>query len=152
MTIDEKRNRIEAIIDEMSVDEIICAWNQRCESYNDWEQYIYPMDSFDELMNGQSPTEIVEALGDGFSTADDYFCDDIYGLKSFDDIYEVADDSELLDYILDEDDDIDNCDIREILDEDEDEEEDEEEDKDLYLEDPFVRDERLLSSPIDEDD
>lgn len=129
MTIEEKRDKISAILDEMETGEIICAWNQRCDNYNDFERHIYYMGEFNEVMCDVKPLDIVEALDGNFNSMDDYFCDDIYGLSSFDDIYDIVDDDELIEYIMEEDDDVDNPEIREILDEEE-EDEDEEEEED----------------------
>lgn len=97
-----------------------------CDTYRDSERYIVPMGEFDDMFYGMKASEVVRAIenADHFSINDEWFIDGIYGLESFDDLYDVMDDDELITYIIDEDEDFGDDRIREVLDS-EDEEEDE---------------------------
>lgn len=44
------------------------------------EQAWYDMDSLDDILSGRTPTEIVDMVGGGFSSNDDYFRFTAYGL------------------------------------------------------------------------
>lgn len=92
-------------------------WNTMCENASDYERVIYDMSEFDDLMYKKTPTELLDSVDDDFSTYDNYFCDDIYGLKSFSDIYEIVDTDELIEYIIDNCECFDDLDIQKLLDE-----------------------------------
>ena len=128
MTTMTKEDRIQEIINNMDDAELISAWNERCASYNYDDDRIYYMHEIDEYFNGVSVSEFLSNLSDDFRIGDDYWKNGIWGIESFDDIYDVIDDDELIEYIINEDDDLGNDDIRDILDEEEEEEEEEEED------------------------
>jgi len=128
MTTMTKEDRIQEIINNMDDAELISAWNERCDAYNYDDDRIYYMHEIDEYFNGVSVSEFLSNLSDDFRIGDDYWKNGIWGIESFDDIYDVIDDDELIEYIINEDDDLGNDDIRDILDEEEEEEEEEEED------------------------
>mgnify|MGYP003307885407 CR=1 FL=1 len=80
---------------------IINAWNRYCEDNNDPDSMVEYMDSFNELFDGMTPTEIAERVSHGsFCSGDDYWCFNAYGnIKTFSywddsdspvDIYDVA--------------------------------------------------------------
>lgn len=122
MTEEMKRERLQEIIDSLDETEIITMWNNICAD----SDVIYDMNELDEFfISCKSATNIIDSLDDDFSTSDYYFADGDLGVKSFDDIYDIVDDDELINYMLDNDDDFGNDDIRGVLDEeltDEDEE------------------------------
>ena len=91
------------------------------------------MYEFDELFHNTKPSNLAELIenGDGFSTNDEYFVVDCYGLKSFDNLYDIMDDDELIDYMIDNDEDFGDDRIREVLDSDDEDEEDEEDEDDV---------------------
>lgn len=92
-------------------------WNTMCENVSDYERVIYDMSEFDDVMYGKTPTEILDSVHDDFSTYNNYFCGDIYGLTSFSDIYVIVDIGELIEYIIDNCECFDNLDIQKLLDE-----------------------------------
>ena len=75
------------------------------------------MEEFDEIMDGISPWNIATKIFYGdFRPNDNYFRFDGYAnLESFDYISDEVDLEEIADYIIDNDEDFDNSDIREIL-------------------------------------
>ena len=117
-----KEERLQNIIDNMEDAELISAWNERCDSYSYYEDHIYYMSEIDELFYDVKVSEFLSNLADDFRVGDDYFKDGVWGIESFDDIYDVINDDDLIEYIINEDDDLGNDDIREILDEEEEEE------------------------------
>ena len=116
-----KEERIEAIIDEMEDSELVGLWNVYCEHYGYDDDRIYYMGDIDELYHGVSVREFLSDLSDDFRIGDDYFKYGVFGIESFDDVYDVIDADDLITYAVQYDDALDNKDIREVLDSDEDE-------------------------------
>lgn len=135
-------NKIDAIIDiiksNWSTDELVNAWNLRCEKKEYMDEFIEDMSFFDEIFQNLSPLEIVDKVrGCNFRTEDDYFAFNGYGNPesfsyiedysrfSYDELAEYladngdsltkkVDNDELLDYFVEEYfDDDDN--VRDIL-------------------------------------
>ena len=82
-------DKIQAIIDiikdNWSTDELVNAWNLRCEKKGDMDEFIENMSFFDEMFQHLSPLEIIDKVkGCNFCTGDDYFAFNGYGnLESF---------------------------------------------------------------------
>lgn len=63
-------------------------FNDMCEELDSWDGFLgddryYPMDEFDELLDGRSPLEIAGLVeGCDFNSGDDYFRFTIYGVES----------------------------------------------------------------------
>ena len=77
-------NKIDAIIDiiksNWSTDELVNAWNLRCEKKGYMDEFIENMSSFDEMFQNLSPLEIIDKVrGCNFRTEDDYFAFNGYG-------------------------------------------------------------------------
>ena len=77
-------DKIDAIIDiiktNWSTDELVEAWNLRCEKKEYMDEFIENMSSFDEMFQNLSPLEIVDKVkGCNFCTGDDYFAFNGYG-------------------------------------------------------------------------
>lgn len=129
MTIDEKRIRIHQIIDKMPVPELVNAWNDRCHAEDYEDEHIYRMSEFDDLVKDLKPSEIVGCLSSQFDITDDYFQDDCMSgsvsCAESDVRAEFIDDAVLINYIIENDDDVSNTGIRAILNEQETAEEDE---------------------------
>ena len=119
-----KEDRIQAIIDTMDECEIVSMWNERCDSYCCDDEHIYSMNEIDDIIGKMWASDFLDKFDRDFDLADDYFKDGLWNYESFNDIYDVVDDGELIEYMIDEDEDFGDDRIREILDEeDEDEEE-----------------------------
>lgn len=119
MNTEEKRAKVQAILDEMKTEDLIDAWNDRCDTTGNAEEHIYLMSEFDNFAGGLAPSDIVGCLAcDSFDSSDWYFVDDgINGVRSFDDVYDIIDDDELIDYIMEYGTFLDS-DIEDIIDED----------------------------------
>jgi hypothetical protein len=120
-----KEERLQDIIDNTNDGIVLSWWNQRCDDYRDDERFIYTMDDFNDCFYGMKPIQIAEAIENAyrFSSCDEYWVNGIYGIESFDDVYDVMDDDELIEYIIDEDEDFGDDRIRDVLDAEEEEEE-----------------------------
>ena len=119
----DKYTRIKNLIeDDLTDGDKISVWNEYC-SKNSYEDTIYNMSMIDELMQGLTPFEILKR-GSDIDIDDDYFWETIYGAKSGDINDCPIEYSNLARYIVDNDDDLYNRDIRDLLDEMEGEEDD----------------------------
>lgn len=118
MNKQELKEQIQDYMDDHIDDcDMVEYWNNMCDDIYDNERIIYDMYVFDDMMDGKKPTDIIESVDDDFSTRDTYFCDDIYGIKSFDDIYDVVDTDELIEYMIDNNESFGDWDIQQLLDE-----------------------------------
>ena len=77
-------NKIDAIIDiiksNWSTNELVNAWNLRCEKKEYMDEFIEDMSFFDEIFQNLSPLEIIDKVrGCNFRTEDDYFAFNGYG-------------------------------------------------------------------------
>ena len=101
----EKIQAIIDIIENWSNDELVDAWNLRCDKKGDMDERIENMCFFDDMFQHLSPTEIVDKVkGCNFCTGDDYFAFNGYGnLESFSDVEDYSRFSyeELAEYLVD---------------------------------------------------
>ena len=75
-----KRAAIEsAIAEDWSDSGKVSAWNEYCEKSDYTDDMIFSMWEFDDLMSGRKPSEIIDLVGNGFSSHDAYFAFDGYG-------------------------------------------------------------------------
>lgn len=126
MTQEEKVNAIEDIINNLSDNEMVDVNN----TYQDCVKgdcYIYSMDDFDEIMDGNTPIKIANRVAYGdYNPFHMWFWFNGYGNVITGDDPEYSDGwnvTAIAEYCVDNDEDFDVNDIREILDdEDEDEE------------------------------
>lgn len=80
-------DKVKAIIEAMDDGEKIALWNGSCLECNYYDDRIYSMGEFDEIMDGYSPSDIAGRIfyGGGFNPNHDYFAFDGYAnLVSFD--------------------------------------------------------------------
>ena len=104
---------LKEILENLSIYDLVDAWNRYCENNGYYEDYLYDIELLDDVLGGLSATEIIEKCGE-VNTYDDYFVDGIYGIESVDK-YDVTDKiyiDDLADYIENNPDDFD--DISEI--------------------------------------
>lgn len=99
--------------------DVVEAWNEICgDSY-----HIYPMADFDEVCDtfvGMSASEIIRKVDDSFNSFDDsedFFYIDYGSYKSTDDPYDVIDQNELAQNVIDGEVEIDGLDLDEIKEE-----------------------------------
>lgn len=112
--------KIKSALDEMSTAELVNVYNAYCDAANYMDDYIYNMDEFDEIMSGQTPWEIARCAYYGdFCPAHDYFWFNGYAnLCSADYPPDIISIEDIAQYVDDNNDDLSNCDLAEILGED----------------------------------
>lgn len=102
-------DKIDAIIDiiksNWSTNELVNAWNLRCEKKEYMDEFIEDMSFFDEIFQNLSPLEIVDKVrGCNFRTEDDYFAFNGYGNPesfSYVEDYSRFSYDELAEYLID---------------------------------------------------
>lgn len=115
------KERLQDLFNTMTTDEMIYIHNNYCDAVNAYDDRIYLMDEFDEIMDGVKPWEIAWSVFFGsFNPTYDYFKFNGYG--NLESVYEYElkdyiDIDEIIDYIINNDDALYNDDVQEILDE-----------------------------------
>ena len=119
-----REERLQNIIDNTNEQYVLSWWNEMTIGIGDMERHIYCMYEFNECFDGLNPLKIAEFVSEAthFSPFDEYWTDGFYGLESFDDLYDIMDDDELIDYMIDNDEDFGDDRIRDVLDDLDDEE------------------------------
>ena len=114
--MEKLRDELQEALDSLDQDNILDIWNQRCEALRYDDDKIEYNNFIDEILDGLKPSEILDAVGRNYSTNDDYLYWDGYGyICSTNDVYDVADDSEIIDYIIDEWEDCRYTEIEDVL-------------------------------------
>ena len=117
----EIRKQIEDLvfdtIDNMSDSEMIDLWNEYCGDNGYYDDRIEYFDEgvFNDLMSGKTPYEIYQIIDNSdISFFDDYCRYDGYELNTFTDIYDSIDIENLVEWIIEEENDLCNSDIDEL--------------------------------------
>ena len=109
----EARKKITEIIEEMEINEQYYLFCEYCEKANYYDDRPESVDSIDELCCGMKPSEIISTYGD-MDLGWDYFQFNGYGYPiEWEGIDCVSD---VVDYIIDNEESLENDDIQEILD------------------------------------
>lgn len=110
---------IEEAIGELYDDELITLHNEYCAAVN-YDELIYPMEEFDEMMGGCEPWEIARSCYYGdFRPCDNYFYFNAYGNLCSGDFVEqlpICDYSEIAEYIAQNEDSLYIDKIQDIID------------------------------------
>ena len=80
------KEKIKAIIEAMDDGNKVALWNESCRECSYYDDEIYSMGEFDEIMDGYSPSDIAQKIyyGANFNPNHDYFAFDGYAnLTSF---------------------------------------------------------------------
>ena len=109
---------IDRVVREFTTEQSIEAWNNRCEKIHYYEDYIYILSDevIDEELYNKTPSELIR-MGRDIDLNDDYYYYHLDELRTTNDIYDIVDDSEIADYVIDYDDDCGDSELRELLDE-----------------------------------
>lgn len=108
----------DVLLNYLSDNEMVYIHNNYCDKNRYYDDIIYFMNEFNDVVNPMSPLELIETYGD-IDTSHPYFVFTIYGAESFN-YYDNAPTTyydEIAEYILDYDEDFGNNEIREVLDE-----------------------------------
>lgn len=72
--------KIKKALDNLTMAELVSVHNEYCDNANYYDDHIYFMEEFDEIMDGKTPWEIVRSAYYGdFCPAQDYFWFNGYG-------------------------------------------------------------------------
>ena len=127
------REEVLEMLRDMDDYELVAIHNEYCDEVNYVDDRIYSMGEFDELycMDGKSPLDVIrDAFNGSFNPNDDWFRWNGYGnLESTDRPEDWMDLDDIADYIVENDEDFDNDDLRDLMDEIEEENEEEEEEE-----------------------
>jgi len=108
--------KIKETIENMGVDDIVVLHNNYCEDCNYMDDYIYSMEDLDELLNGHTPLEVLDAVAADFNSNDTYIQGGVYGFKSFSyDTEGFIYPSDIAHYIDENETDLDSDEIADIL-------------------------------------
>lgn len=113
------KSEIKQIIEEMSDSEILNLYNEYCYNNNDYYNSIYSMDDLNSELEGRTPTDIINIVRCGdFNPNHKYFKYNGYGnLISTDYIIDWLEVSDIVNFIMLENNALYNTDIQNILDE-----------------------------------
>lgn len=118
------KEKIREYIESLTNEEKRNLWNEYCNDSNRTDDWIYDMLEFDDINEGKTPSDIALSICYGdFRATDNYFWFDGYG--NFESSDWIDDNScpfcidELIDYIIENDNDLYDDNIREILEEEE---------------------------------
>ena len=117
MSRDELYEAIDEVVEDLNESEQVELWNEYCDANMYCDDEILSND-LDDILCGYSPSEVADKLDDAYRTYHQWAWFDGYGdICSSDYITETAYDKEsLIDYMIDDDNSLGNCDIRELLD------------------------------------
>jgi len=120
-------DKIHEVLENLDNYDVVSAWNRYCEENSYYDDMVYTMGEFDELMYGLKPLEIAAKLDSGFNVNDNFFSFDNYGeVVSFDYISDSCIDlDDLAEYMDDNEEDFDIDEIDEIFSEEDEEDEEE---------------------------
>lgn len=120
-------NEIKEYLENLSDEELMLLWNEYS-SKNCCDGEVYYMEELDEICESMNPTDLANKIFYGdFNPCDDYFVFNGYAnLESSDYIKDLISVDDLAQFIYDNDDDLNDDDLRDFLDEEEDEEDGEE--------------------------
>ena len=118
MTRQEIFDNIETVLAQLSDNDLIDTWNEYKRSINDNENIIHYINDIneEERINSLKPYEILE-ICENVSIDDKYYYDDGFTFTSFNDIYEVYDEYELINAMIDNRDSYGVCEVSYILNE-----------------------------------
>ena len=108
---------IKEVVEDFKEDKLVELWNEFCNKnyYEEVIDYISD-DEINDLFSNKTPAELIR-MGKDVDLDNKYFYFHLNELNTTDNIFDVVDIDELVDYIIDNDDDCNDMDIRNLLDE-----------------------------------
>lgn len=114
MTRQEIFDNIETVLAQLSDDDLIDIWNIYKRSINDYDNIIHEMSDLDIELKGYKPTEILQTCHEIYYDDDYYYWS--YNVRvSFNDIYQIYDEYELINAMIDNRDSYGVCGVDYIL-------------------------------------
>ena len=108
---------IREVVEDFKEDKLVELWNEFCNK-NYYEEVIYYLsdDEINDFFSNKTPAELIR-MGSNLDLDNKYFYFHLDELNTTDNIFDVVDIDELVDYIIDNDNDCNDTDIRDLLDE-----------------------------------
>ena len=116
---EEKRivKNIRVVVEDFKENKLVELWNEFCDK-NCYEERIWYLSDYEinDLFSNKTPAELIR-MGKDVDLDNKYFYFHLGELNTTDNVFDVVDIDELVDYIIDNDDDCNDIDIRDLLDE-----------------------------------
>ena len=108
---------IKEVVEDFKENKLVELWNEFCDK-NYYEERIYYLsdDEINDLFDNKTPAELIR-MGSNVDLDNKYFYFHLGELNTTDNIFDVVEIDELVDYIIDNDNDCNDTDIRDLLDE-----------------------------------
>lgn len=108
---------IREVVECFKEDKLVELWNEFCDK-NYYEERIYYLsdDEINDFFSNKTPVELIR-MGSDVDLDNKYFYFYLNELNTTDNIFDVVNVDELVDYIIDNDNDCNDTDIRDLLDE-----------------------------------
>lgn len=108
---------IREVVEDFKGNKLVELWNEFCDK-NYYEERIYYLsdDEINDFFSNKTPAELIR-MGRDVNLDNKYFYFHLCELNTTDNIFDVVDIDELVDYIIDNDNDCNDTDIRDLLDE-----------------------------------
>ena len=118
-TKEEKRivKSIRVVVEDFNENKLVELWNKFCDE-NCYEERIWYLSDYEinNLFSNKTPAELIR-MGSDVDLDNKYYYFHLGELNTTDNVFDVVDIDELVDYIIDNDDDCNDIDIRDLLDE-----------------------------------
>ena len=118
-TIEEKMivKNIKEVVEDFKENKLVELWNEFCNK-NCYEEVLCYLsdDEINDWFSNNTPADLIR-MGKDVDLNSKYFYFHLGELNTTDNIFDVVDIDELVDYIIDNDDDCNDIDIRDLLDE-----------------------------------
>ena len=108
---------IREVVEDFKENKLVELWNEFCDK-NYYEERIYYLsdDEINDFFSNKTPAELIR-IGKDVDLDNKYFYFHLSELNTTDNVFDVVDIDELVDYIIDIDNDCNDTDIRDLLDE-----------------------------------
>ena len=108
---------IKVVVEDFKETKLVELWNEFCDK-NYYEERIYYLsdEEINDLFSNKTPAELIR-MGSNVDLDNKYFYFHLNELNTTDNIFDVVEIDELVDYIIDNDNDCNDTDIRDLLDE-----------------------------------
>ena len=108
---------IREVVEDFKEKKLVGLWNEFCDK-NYYEERIYYLsdDEINDFFSDKTPAELIR-IGKDVDLDNKYFYFHLSELNTTDNVFDVVDIDELVDYIIDNDNDCNDTDIRDLLDE-----------------------------------
>lgn len=108
---------IRIVVEDFKEEKLVELWNEFCDEnyYEERIEYLSD-DEINNLFSKKTPAELIR-MGSDVDLDNKYFYFHLNELNTTDNIFDVVDIDELVDYIIDSDNDCNDIDIRDLLDE-----------------------------------